>query len=182
MDGEIALRKASVEDAAVLSLIGAATLLESFAGLLSGVSLVSAALNSHTPTFYEGLLSLPTTQAWLAELPSGPDRSGAPVGYVVLAKPDFPLDLLRERDTELKRIYLFSRFHGSGAGQRMMDLALALAKERGAHRVLLGVHQENRRAIAFYERNGFREIGRREFRLGDSVYDDPVLARALDPE
>ncbi len=176
---EIALREASVDDAPVLALIGAATLLESFAGLLSGRSLVNAALKNHTPGCYARLLSEPATRAWVAELPSGPDASGAPVGYLMLTAPEFPPEILRPGDLELKRIYLFSRFHGGGTGQRMMDLALSEAQAAGARRVLIGVHRENRRAIAFYARNGFREMGRREFRLGDSVYDDPVLGLEL---
>ena len=65
------------------------------------------------------------------------------------------------------------------AGQGLMDLALAQAKTQGSARLLLGVHRENRRALAFYKRNGFVPVGVRTFQVGASLFDDLVLARPL---
>ncbi len=176
---EVGFREATVEDAANLALIGAATSLDAFAGLLSGKDIVANCLENHVPAFYQKLLAQPASRAWLAEVAGGQDRSAAPVGYMILSAPDFPQELLHPGDRELRRIYLLSRFHGSGAGQRMMDCAIQAATEGGARRLLLGVHPDNARALAFYHRNGFREIGRRTFRMGSSVFNDPVQARLL---
>jgi ribosomal protein S18 acetylase RimI-like enzyme len=98
---------------------------------------------------------------------------------MILSAPDFPPEVLQPEDIELKRIYLLSRFHGGGTARRMMNLALETSRELGAKRVLLGVHRDNARALAFYGRNGFTPVGTRLFRLGNSVYDDPVLALTL---
>ena len=102
-----------------------------------------------------------------------------PVGYSLLTPPDLPLDDLSPDDLELKRIYLFSRFQGSGVGQQLMDVAVSAAREGGARRLLLGVYARNFRALRFYERNGFRQVGVRTFTVGSLVCDDFVLGRSL---
>jgi len=94
----------------------------------------------------------------------------------MLTAPDFPAGLAEAADLELRRIYLFSKFHGGGAGRGLMDLAIASAKEQGAARLLLGVHPDNQRALAFYRKNGFAQIGTRTFEVGASTFVDPVLA------
>ena len=47
-------------------------------------------------------------------------------------------------------------------------------------RLLLGVKQDNERAIGFYRKQGFEQIATRRFDVGGTFYDDVVLARALD--
>ena len=81
-------------------------------------------------------------------------------------------------DIELKKIYLLSRFHGSGIARRLFDAALAGAA--GRKRLLLGVKNDNHRAIAFYTKQGFRQIATRRFDVGGTLYDDVVLARAIE--
>lgn len=60
--------------------------------------------------------------------------------------------------------------------------AVSGAAATGARRLLLGVHAGNARAIAFYARQGFVRAGVRTFRVGQSVFDDLVLARGLTPQ
>jgi ribosomal protein S18 acetylase RimI-like enzyme len=50
----------------------------------------------------------------------------------------------------------------------------------GGRTVWLGVYDRNVRAVAFYERQGFRQVGTREFEFGGRIYVDPVMARSLD--
>ena len=86
---------------------------------------------------------------------------------------------LHPDDLEIKRIYVLSRFHGSGLGSRLMDAALDEAKRRGARRALLGVYEQNARALAFYAKQGFTRIGERQFQVGANTYGDYILARRL---
>jgi ribosomal protein S18 acetylase RimI-like enzyme len=94
----------------------------------------------------------------------------------MLTTPDFPIDLVQPADLELRRVYLFSKFHGTGAGRGMMELAIASARRQQATRLLLGVHPDNQRAIAFYRKNGFVQIGTRTFQVGASTFEDRVFA------
>ena len=171
----VVLRECTPADASTLALIAAATLLESFAGLVPGDALLAHCAKNHVPTAYLTYLEKSETRAWLAEVSPG----AAPVGYAMLTVPDFPTGLLQPGDLELRRIYLFSKFHGSGAGRGMMELAITSARHQQAKRLLLGVHPDNLRAIAFYRKNGFIQIGTRTFQVGASTFEDPVFALAL---
>lgn len=106
-------------------------------------------------------------------------EGGAPVGYSMLTPPDLPLPDLSPSDLELKRIYLFSKFQGSGLAQQMMDIAIGESRNLGARRLLLGVYARNLRALRFYRRNGFAQVGVRTFTVGTLVCDDFVLGRDL---
>jgi ribosomal protein S18 acetylase RimI-like enzyme len=172
---EIALRPCTLKDCAALSLVGAATFLESFAGILDGEAIVAHCARQHSIETYTKYLSQPDCRAWIVEARTG----AAPVGYAMLTKPDLPLADLGPLDTELKRIYLFSRFHGKGAGQMLLDHAIRAAREAEMKRLHLGVYRENLRALSFYRRNGFVETGVRTFTIGDRQYDDLVLSLTL---
>ena len=166
------IRRAAPEDAARLALVGAATFLETFAGVLDGEAIVAHCAREHAADRYAAFLA-DGAQAWLVEAETG----GAPIGFALLARPDLPGQ--RAGDLELKRIYLLSRFHGGGAGAALMCAAADEALDQGAARLLLGVYEHNRRAIAFYRKQGFEPVARRQFEVGGRPYDDIVLARVF---
>jgi len=163
--GTAEVREATIRDVDRLSLVSSATFLETFAGMISGDALVAHCTKRHAPDYLAGLLEN-GARAWLAEV----DK--APVGYALLTAPE--LDAAQDGDIELKKIYLLSRFQGSGVANRLFDAVLAAA--RGHARLLLGVKDDNRRAIAFYTKQGFRQIATRRFDVGGTLYDDVVLA------
>lgn len=78
--------------------------------------------------------------------------------------------------TELYRIYVSSDWQGSGIAHKMMKKVLALAGEKGSDYLWLGVWEENPKAIAFYEKYGFRTVGEQEFQLGDEIQRDLIMA------
>lgn len=168
------LRRASIDDAAALSLVAGATFLETFATMLPGADIVAhCAAKSSTAAFAHWMADDRSVVA-LAEQPV----TGAPVGYTVLTAPDFPIPT-GPGDIELKRIYTLGLTHGSGLGQALMTRALADAAALDCTRMLLGVHPENTRARRFYERAGFRVIGERVFQVGAQRITDPIYARDL---
>ncbi len=168
---KVTIRAASAEDAARLSLISDATFLETFAGQISGEALVAHCREKHAPAYLTKLIDQ-GAKAWLAEL------DGSPVGYALLTAPE--LEAARDDDIELKKIYVLSRFHGSGIAARLFDAVLASCS--AYPRLLLGVKADNDRAIAFYTKNAFNPIGTRQFNVGGKLYDDLVLARDLHAE
>jgi ribosomal protein S18 acetylase RimI-like enzyme len=54
------------------------------------------------------------------------------------------------------------------------------AKSRGARTLWLGVWEHNARAIAFYRKHGFRQIGSHPFLLGQDLQTDLEMAVSLD--
>lgn len=168
-------RPADAADAPALALVGAATFLETFAGVLDGGAIVAHCAREHATERYAAWLRERTTGLWLATVPPG----DAPVGYAVVAPAALPISDPRADDLELKRIYVLARFHGTGTGRALLKAAIEGARERGASRLLLGVYAGNARAIGFYQRQGFEAIGMRRFAVGDREYDDIIHQLAL---
>ena len=169
------IRPASEADVGRLALVGGATFLETFAGVLDGAAIVGHCEREHSQSAYRRYLQ-GGAQAFLAELAPG----AAPVGFSLLDRPSLPGAASDGSDVELKRIYALSRFHGQGVGAALMDRALDQARGQGAERLLLGVYAGNMRARAFYAKNGFVQIADRKFRVGGRDYGDVVLARAIE--
>jgi len=170
----ITIRACRPGDEAALALVGQATFLETYAGVLPSSDIVSHCKTEHGEALYAAWLAKPGYNLWSAEMSEG----GAAVGYAALTPPDLPVPT-GENDVELKRIYLLNRFHGTGLGAKLMTTAMEAAAQAGFTRMLLGVFGGNSRAITFYARQGYVEAGVRKFRVGANEYDDLVLARAL---
>ncbi len=169
MPGSVTIKATVMADAPALALIGAASFLDGFAGVLDGRSIVRHCAAHHSLAAYEALFAA-GAQAFLAIEPLG-----APVGYALTTRPDIPG--MMEGDVELKRIYLLSRYHGCGAATGLLDAAIAA--NRGAGRLILGVYEHNARALAFYARSGFVEVAKRQFNMGGTLFNDKVLALDL---
>jgi ribosomal protein S18 acetylase RimI-like enzyme len=80
---------------------------------------------------------------------------------------------------ELSKMYVHPAVHGAGVAGALMETTLDAAARAGASVVWLGVNEENRRAIRFYEKHGFEIVGTKRFRLGDRLEHDYVLERPL---
>ena len=168
------VRRAGAADAALASLIANAAFLDTYTQSLPGSDLLAHCLKHNTPEVFAAWLSDPRAVVTLAEV----EPTLAPVGYAVLTAPDFPFEA-EPGDIELRRIYTLRQAYGSGIGPALMAQALADAAALGATRLLLGVWDQNLRARAFYERQGFSVVGTRTFQLGDTLHVDPVYARAI---
>lgn len=171
---EVAVHKAQVGDEDALSLVGQATFLETFSGILDGAAITEHCRKAHSPAQYLHWLRDARSAVWLA----GATPGRAPVGYLVVTAPDLPgADMAR--DLELKRIYLLGRYQGGGLGKRLLGQAIEHGKRVGAARLLLGVYAGNQSAIAFYARQGFTHVADRQFVVGGTAYDDHVMSLAL---
>ena len=171
----VRIRPATPADAPRLALLGQATFLESYAGLLPVTDILAHSAHQHAASLYERWLQDPAYACWLAEAEEG----AAPVGYLLLSPVDLPLAAVDARDREVKRIYLLHRFQGGGLGRRLMAAAEDHARGHGIARLLLGVYSRNEAALAFYARMGWERVGERRFRVGDGEYFDYVLGKVL---
>jgi len=166
----VEVREADGRDVEALGLVGAATFLETFAGLLDGRAIVEHCASRHSVEYYREALD-GGCRAFLAEAMPG----AAPVGFALVGQPDLPF--AEDGDLELKRIYLLSRYHGDGTGSALMQKTIEAAA--GHRRLLLGVFQGNVRAQAFYKRQGFEPVGKRAFDVGGVPYEDTVYAKTI---
>jgi ribosomal protein S18 acetylase RimI-like enzyme len=171
---DFCLRAAGFSDAARLSLIGQATFLESYIETIDANAIALHCQRNHAVEYYQSALKEPRAAAWLIEHVS----TSAPVGYALNMVPDLPA-ATEPDDIELKRIYVFSRYHGSGLASQLMDASIDHARANGAAALWLGTYQDNHRAIAFYKRFGFEPAGTRRFQVGGAWFDDIVMRKAL---
>jgi diamine N-acetyltransferase len=168
----VRIRHATAGDAAKLSLIGVASFLETFANDHPGDATVAFLRDHHSEHAWAATLAKPDNAVWVVE-----KAAGCPIGYAVLSPPSLPGT--HADDAELKRIYVLSRWHGTGIGRDLFDLALDTAKQRGAKRLVLSVYTRNARAIRFYEKQGFVTIGEATFAEFPVEFSDNVMAKAL---
>src|SRR5688572_22425650 len=68
-----------------------------------------------------------------------------------------------EAPVEIARFYVAREFHGQGIAQTLMDAAKSAAVSLGGVTLWLGVWERNPRALAFYEKSGFRDVGSHTF-------------------
>jgi ribosomal protein S18 acetylase RimI-like enzyme len=101
------------------------------------------------------------------------------LGYAQVRRKEAPACVNQEAPAEIYRFYVDVSAHGKGVAQRLMDESLAAARELGAKHIWLGVWERNARAIAFYRKSGFREVGTQYFQLGSDRQRDLVLERPV---
>jgi diamine N-acetyltransferase len=169
----VKLRRASVEDAAKLSLLGGASFLESFADDHDGDLLVAHVAQNHSVDYYTRLLGDADTAAWIVE-----HEAGAPIGYATAGPSRLP-ETDAAHDFALHRLYLLSRWHRTGFGRALYDAVETEARARGARRLVLSVYTENEKALRFYRARGFQTIGSTAFPPFPDTMRDHIMAVAL---
>ena len=80
---------------------------------------------------------------------------------------------------EILRLYVTSDFHGRGIAQLLMAAALEEIAQRGSDIAWLGVWEKNPRAISFYTKFDFIEVGDHEFCLGTDRQRDVIMSREI---
>ena len=166
------MRRATAADSGKLALIGAASFLETFANDHPGDGVVAFIRDYHSESAWAATLAKVDSAVWIVE-----ESAGCPVGYAVLSAGSLPGTT--PDDAELKRIYVLSRWHGTGIGRDLFDIAEAEARVRGAGRLVLSVYTRNARAIRFYEKQGFGVIGEAMFAEFPVEFSDKVMAKNL---
>jgi ribosomal protein S18 acetylase RimI-like enzyme len=99
--------------------------------------------------------------------------------FAQVRRSEAPMCVREAAPIELHRLYVDSPWHGRGVSQHVLasirDAALAL----GGETLWLKVWEHNARAIAFYRKSGFIDVGTAEFHVRDDRLTDRVLAMRL---
>ena len=82
----------------------------------------------------------------------------------------------------LHGVYIHPDARGAGAAEALLRGALADAKKAGALIAMIWVHEKNAAAQKFYQRFGFRQMGRiaKGIAVGGSYIDDVMMGMELD--
>lgn len=108
------------------------------------------------------------------------ERDGELAGYAMLndlTTPAGATSVALTNGIEIARLYSGRRWIGTGIGATLMQHCLDLAGSRGRDWIWLGVWERNARAIAFYSRWGFTDVGSQSFQLGADRQTDRIMAR-----
>ena len=105
---------------------------------------------------------------------------GGPAGYAKLRDGRPSASVTTARPIELQRLYVEAVAHRSGIGSALMGACMEEAGRGGFETLWLGVWEHNPKAIAFYQRWGFEQVGAHTFQLGASAQTDLVMARRVD--
>ena len=84
-----------------------------------------------------------------------------------------------EAPIEIQRFYVDQQFHGRGVAGAMMAACLTQAADIGGQTCWLGVWEKNPRAIRFYEKCGFVDVGTHIFHVGTDAQTDRIMMRSV---
>jgi GNAT superfamily N-acetyltransferase len=105
-----------------------------------------------------------------------------PAGYAKLIIGNTEDGITAGNPVELSRLYSHQEFLGKGVGQDLMNACFKYAETHGHDVMWLGVWEHNPRAQRFYEKNGFRVVGKHTFQLGSDPQTDLLMQKELSPE
>ena len=100
-------------------------------------------------------------------------------GYLKVNEAPSQTDINDKESLEIERIYVLGEFQGEGLGRYLMKEALEMARKRNKKYAWLGVWEKNEKAICFYKKNGFYEIGTHSFFMGEDEQTDYIMRRDL---
>ena len=163
------IRYGTTEDAKMLSELGARTFYDTFAKDNTPENIDAYIEKSFSPRLQFNELSQPDVVFLIAEV------EGIPVGYAQFILNSKDESIQGTRALELRRIYAAQEYLGKGVGKELMLATLDEARRRGCDSVWLGVWEKNQRAIDFYKKWGFREVGTHKFLVGDDLQNDFVM-------
>jgi GNAT superfamily N-acetyltransferase len=175
MTGALTIRLATAADAALLAAIGEETFRDTFAADNTAADMEAYVAAAFGPEQQSRELADPGTKILVAEL------GGDAIGYVRLMFGAAPACVRASHPVEISRFYARKPWIGRGVGAALMTRALSEARTAGCDVAWLGVWERNVRAIAFYEKWGFRPVGEQVFMLGADAQRDLVMARAVTP-
>jgi diamine N-acetyltransferase len=168
------IRKATTVDAALLARIGAEYFAATFGSQNDPNDMETYLANTYSRAKQQAELAEPGRVTWIVE-----SASGAPAGYAMVKLGSTSPAVTANRPVELQRFYVASAFQGRGLAQQLMSACVEQAREWSCDVLWLGVWELNPRAIAFYEKSGFRKVGRQYFMVGSDRQHDYVMARTV---
>ena len=107
------------------------------------------------------------------------ETDGEPVGYAKLLVGSRRIEISSDKPIEISRIYLTKEYWGKNIGSLILGKCHGEAKSRKCDSLWLSVWEHNRKAIAFYEKHGFKVIGSHIFDLAGSEQTDLLMEKEL---
>jgi len=170
---KIDVRQASVDDAQLLSEMGALMFDASFGQFNRPEDMQTYLEKSFNQEVISADLQSDNTIYLLVLL------AEQVIGYAKVCLSQAPDSVPGRNPVELARIYIDLAYSSMGYGSQLMDACLEAARRLEGDTLWLGVWERNEAAIRYYRRWGFESVGTMEFMLGNDVQNDYVMAREI---
>jgi diamine N-acetyltransferase len=167
------IRRANRHDAKQLSALAEETFRDTFAAVNTPEDTALHCRTSYSEEIQADEISNPNMVTLLCE------REGTLVGFAQLRWGKAPSCVVADAPGEIQRLYVLNDCHGTGVARDLMNACIDEMKSRCSDVVWLGVWERNPRAIAFYKKFGFLEVGAHVFPLGNDPQRDIVMARSV---
>jgi diamine N-acetyltransferase len=167
------IRKAQLRDAKRLSEIAESTFRAAFEAMNTAEQMNLHCARNYGEQIQSAEISNPARITLLCE------EHGKLAGYAQLRWDGVPGCITALRPGQIQRIYVDAEWHGKGIAHELMSACIDEMKQHGSDVVWLGVWERNGRAISFYSKFGFAEVGEQEFALGGDAQRDIVMVRPL---
>jgi diamine N-acetyltransferase len=180
MTSSISIRRARPEDAAALTAFASSIFAETFGPDNAPEDMASYLADAFSVERQAAEIADDQGLVLLVEVLTA--SSLRLIGYAHLLAEPPPPDVGDPDAWELRRFYIAAEWQGRGLAHDLMQEVLRSAASIGAQTIWLGVWEHNPRAIAFYRKHGFREVGSHPFLLGKDAQTDIIMARGLDDD
>lgn len=169
----IILRPARIEDALCLGMLATQVFLDNYAPAGIRAAIANEALKSFSTSAIEAVLQKRDCFVHVAEVEQHL------VGFAQITIGTKQALVQAESPAELDRLYVQEPFTRIGLGSRLIAQAESQAKALGASAMWLSPWVHNQRALAFYAKHGYRDLGATHFEMEGEQHENRVLCKIL---
>jgi len=173
MGADILVRHAGEADALCLHALATQVFLDTYATEGIREAIAREAQQGLSVAAFLGQIADPSVRVLLAE------RRGFLVAFASVRLGATHALLPEGRAAELSRLYVQSPFSRRGIGTLLLRRVEALARAAGASTLWLTAWVGNTRALAFYARQGYEELGSTDHEFENEHFENRLFARAL---
>jgi GNAT superfamily N-acetyltransferase len=170
MNSSTVIRKADETDIEPLVELARTTFRDAYEHLDDPADIRDYVTTNFTAAIFRSVLSDSHSLLFVAT------RATRYIGYMHIRVCAPPACVTGPSPIELARLYLRQDEVGHGSGAALMKLAFTVARNLERKTLWLSVYDRNQRAVEFYRRWGFVNVGAKEFLFGGKVYHDPVMS------
>ena len=163
------IKKADINDLEIIRSIAIKTFVESFADENSKENMELYIENNLSISKLKAEFEDPDAMFFLAYF------EAEAVAYLKLNLGEEQTLSFGPKSIEIERIYVLYSFQHRQIGKELLDKTIEIAKVHSKSHICLGVWEKNQKAISFYKKHGFREIGQHIFMLGNDAQNDLLM-------
>lgn len=169
----ITFRPARPDDALCLGVLSTQVFLDTYATQGIRRAIANEALGLHSVAAYEALLADASVTLLVAEC------AGHLIGFSQVGNGASDPLVPTAAASELRRLYVQAPFTGRGVGRDLLRQAEKAAAARGAEMLWLTAWEGNARALRFYPRCGYEDLGGTVYSIEGEQFPNRLLGKRI---